>query len=519
MQRDEQNALLAETLARHFPAARARGGEVDLGFGDLRATTEVGAIKHVGQLVSASLFLYLVGGKLGPAPVFASISGYADSPEAAIVSGGCNWACVFGPVLLAALADEELPKVERFEATIHGQRFRLFVDGLERALSSSSTPAESTSARSAAMRERWGAHPWLAKAIVDAGQLPLLPANRATVLSVFASDTPGNRVVEVKVNGRNWAGSDQVFAAAPSEPDGAVLMLREFVVAVPIGAAPALRRDPLASTLAGISKESSGETRSSGSWRGWKAHAGTLGPALTPSDLTQLERDVGGLPDDYRAFLGDVAASGGGPGYGLLSPLGSPQTALARRGIPLPEESKRGEVLDGVLALAHAGCGMMWLLEVRGPGRGRVWLDARSGDGTMRVVYPSFDAWYRDWLDATLRDVGPWSSWDGLRCATASVLVQLLESLKKKGELPAEKPLVGRVGAGKLMLAASGSAYFVQGAHLDPCHPCVALAARLGLDEGIFGPGVPPLEGSAEPQPKPPGGGFGGWLRRLRGSA
>ena len=31
------------------------------------------------ELVSASLFFYLVGGKLGPAPVFASISGYAET--------------------------------------------------------------------------------------------------------------------------------------------------------------------------------------------------------------------------------------------------------------------------------------------------------------------------------------------------------------------------------------------------------------------------------------------------------
>ncbi len=338
------------------------------------------------------------------------------------------------------------------------------------------------------------------------------------MLSVFASDAPGNRVVEVKVNGRNWAGSDQIFAAAPSEPKAAVLMLREFVIAVPIGAAPALTREPLATTLAGITRESTGETRSSGSWRGWRAHAGKLGPALTPPDLSQLERDIGRLPDDYRAFLCDVAASGGGPGYGLLSPIGSAQSALARGGILSAEESKPGEVPEGALALAHAGCGMMWLLDVRGPDRGRVWLDARSGDGTSRVVYPSFDAWYRDWLDATLRDVGPWSSWDGLRCATASVLVQLLESLQKKGELPAEKPLAGRVGAGKLTLAASGSSYFAQGAPLDPCHPCVALATRLGLDEGIFGPGVPPLEGSTEPRQKPPSGGFGGWLRRLRGS-
>jgi hypothetical protein len=157
MQRDEQNALLAETLARHFPTARARGGEVDLGLGDLRARTEVNAIKRSGQLVSASLFFYLVGGKLGPTPVFASISGYADSPEAAIVSGGCNWACAFGTVLLAALADEEQPKVDRFEATIHGQRFRLFVDGLDRVLSSN--PDASTTARTAAMRERWGLTP------------------------------------------------------------------------------------------------------------------------------------------------------------------------------------------------------------------------------------------------------------------------------------------------------------------------------------------------------------------------
>src|SRR5262245_52004495 len=98
------DVLLTETIARHFPDARIVDGEIELGFAELRMRCWVNRIHSVGTYKSASLFFNLSGGALGPSPIFASISGYDESPERAIIVGGCNWACSFGPVLQAGLA-------------------------------------------------------------------------------------------------------------------------------------------------------------------------------------------------------------------------------------------------------------------------------------------------------------------------------------------------------------------------------------------------------------------------------
>jgi hypothetical protein len=382
------------------------------------------------------------------------------------------------------------------------------------------------------MRERWGADPWLAPLLMDFGLLPVLPANTATVLSVFAADMgPGRRVVEVKVNGRDWPGLDRVFASAAPGAEGTVTMLRELAVLVLAKPAAPLLRQALVQTLAGAAEETGGVPCPSTHWRGWRAHGARLAPPLTAEDLSKLEGKVGPLPQDYRAFLERVAGAGAGPGYGLLSPMSDAQATLARS---LP--AGRGRASDskrpaGVLALAHAGCGILWLLEVRGPHPGRVWLDSTPTDGELRIVSDSFDAWYREWLDVTSRGFAPWSQWDRTRCATPSVLSRYLESLEASGTaLDKERPLAGRVGADKLTLQSGESPYFASGVNLDPCHPCVSVAAKLGLDEAVFAPGVPALE----PRPQtlteapiaPRAGASGsspatdlrGWWQRLRQS-
>ena len=98
------------------------------------------AIREIGDTRSASLFFYLAGGAIGEVPVFASISGYGDSVEEAIITGGCNWSSVFGPVLEAALADGDPGEAERFEAVIHGRRYNGVIDGLDRAMSYGDDP-------------------------------------------------------------------------------------------------------------------------------------------------------------------------------------------------------------------------------------------------------------------------------------------------------------------------------------------------------------------------------------------
>ena len=88
--RADQDALFTETIARHFPEARLADGDIELGFAHLRLRWWVDNIMAMGRCQSASLFLNLSGGALGPSPVFASISGYAESAERAIVTGACN---------------------------------------------------------------------------------------------------------------------------------------------------------------------------------------------------------------------------------------------------------------------------------------------------------------------------------------------------------------------------------------------------------------------------------------------
>jgi hypothetical protein len=526
----EHDALVAEVLARHFDGASVSGTEIDLAFGGLTISVEANRVEERDTFASANLFFRLRGGNLGATPVFVSISGYGTSAREALVTGTCNWACVFGPVLRAGLAGLPQPDVEEFNVVLHGQAFRAFIDGMDRVLTHGGKQPEIDSA--ADMRKRWGADPWLAPLVMDSGLLPVLPVNTATVLSVFASDMgPGRRVVEVKVNGRDWAGLDRVFAGAAPGAEGTVTMLRELVVLVPAKPVAPLLRQALVQTLAGAAEVSGGVPCLSTDWRGWRSHGARLAPPLTAEDLARLEGKVGPLPQDYRAFLAKVAGAGAGPGYGLLSPINDAQATLAQS---LP--AGRGRESDserpaGVLALAHAGCGILWLLEVRGPHPGRVWLDSTPTDGELRVVSDSFDAWYREWLDVTSRGFGPWSQWDRRRCATPSVLSRYLESLEASGTaLDKERPLAGRVGAGKLALKSGASPYFASGVALDPCHACVTLAATLGLDEAVFAPGVPALE----PQPHPvteapsaprPGAsgascttGLRGWWQRLRQS-
>jgi hypothetical protein len=185
-------------------------------------------------------------------------------------------------------------------------------------------------------------------------------------------------------------------------------------------------------------------------WQGWAAHGGALGPVWTADDPT--------LPEDYRHFLTRVAGPGAGPGYGLVAP----------------------RVVDGVIPLAHAGCGVWWVLR-----DGAVWVDASGSDGTYTRVASSFTDWYRAWLDHAVRGAGPWLQWDNAACATTSVLSQMLDDLEREG-LSADA-LPDRIGRHGIALASAGG-YEGPGS-LDPCQGCVGLAVRFGLEPDVFAPG------------------------------
>jgi hypothetical protein len=66
------DSLLLETIARHFPNAQIRDGEIELGFGELRMAGRVNTIREIGAYKAANLFFHLWGGHIGSSPVFAS---------------------------------------------------------------------------------------------------------------------------------------------------------------------------------------------------------------------------------------------------------------------------------------------------------------------------------------------------------------------------------------------------------------------------------------------------------------
>ena len=226
---DAYTSLLAKTIARHFDGARVDGATVEVGFGDLSIACEVDSVRSLGELQSATLFLRLQGGRLGEAPVFASISGYQATAEAAVIEGACLWACSFGPVLRAALADTREAEVTELDAVLDGTPVRVFVDKLDRVMMVSG--GAPTAAHDDDARDRFGASPWLCQRVIESGTLPALPADRATVLSVFVADGPGLRTVEVKVNGEDWRTT--MFDRAAPAPEGAIVLLRELAVVVP----------------------------------------------------------------------------------------------------------------------------------------------------------------------------------------------------------------------------------------------------------------------------------------------
>ncbi|MDB4981849.1 MAG: hypothetical protein JWM82_2601, partial [Myxococcales bacterium] len=403
--------------------------------------------------------------------------------------GACNWACAFGPVLRAGLAAEEQPEVHHFDVVVDGQSFRVFVDGLDRAMS---LVGDDATPRMAAARARFAPNSWMARVVLESGLLPLLAADRPTVLSVFVSDAQGKRVVEVKIDGADWPGAEAAFASVAAEPQGAITLLRELAVVVPTGPAPSLARESIIRTLRGLN--GGGQQRTAVGWAGWNHHAGVIADPLSADGLRDVEAKLGELPSDYRNFLAVVGEFGAGPGYGLLSPMNGARNPIGDGIFAWVDGEEPKQPARGVLPLAHAGCGVMWLLVLTGSHRGEVWVDARSSDGRARRVAPSFSVWYREWLASAVRDAVPWLQWDAGCCATANVLSQIIEQVELDGiprdSIPAE--LAKRLRPGCMALASGGSEFFTAKTPLNPCHGCIAIAARFGLTSSLFQAGREP---------------------------
>ncbi|MGE0399687.1 MAG: hypothetical protein AB7T06_23430 [Kofleriaceae bacterium] len=117
---------------------------------------------------------------------------------------------------------------------------------------------------------------------------------------------------------------------------------------------------------------------------GANQHGWTFGPAMTSAELAALEARLGPLPDEYRALVLEIGASGAGPHYGLLAPF-------------VVEPTQPGH-----LVIAEQGCGGFSVLMLAGPHRGEVWADWTREGGALEPEARSLFAWYEAWLDRAL---------------------------------------------------------------------------------------------------------------------
>lgn len=486
---DDLDVVLAETIARHFPEATTDGAQVDLGFGDLHMACSVPNTPTIGAVHSASCFLRLWGGVVGPVPVFLSISGYADDTVGAVVTGGCSWACTFGPLLRAGLAGELLPGAPPRAAAVGGVEREIYVEALDRLMSASDASGRVHEVARRA-RQRLGGEPWLVDRFLGSTWLPLVDAERATIVSVFVGDSAEHRVVEVKVNGCDWPAGRHAFGDSPAYEGEGTILLRELAVIAPrtTGVEPRLERAAISRTLEGLTAPVGDSTRGAADWPGWRAHGGVLEAPLTEAACAEVERHTGPLPADYRAFLVDVAAGGAGPGYGLIAPT----SAISRRGVAGTFVGQDGARIEadpaGVLRLADAGCGVSWVLVLEGANRGEVWAVATGSDEQYHRVASSFTRWYVAWLDAAVRNVRPFTQWAWDACATPGLLSQLIDQLDSEDVSPEQRPERVRksLAPGAISLRTGGHLYAEAGTELSPCETCVRCAENVGLPPDRF---------------------------------
>ncbi len=397
-QKIDLDRLLRERIAEHVPGSVIDGDVVRLGDTGICISTEIGGVQDMGRLHAVSLFYRVWGGPFGRTPSFASMSGYHADPAGAVIEGSCLWVCTLLDVLAAAglarvagrPADD---RVTSTQVEVAGRPFRLVTEGVDRCLGFG--PDAEVPARVAAARDELHGLT-MSEAVVAAGGLPVLAGPDVVLLSCYAGRTTSGVTPEVKVHGGDWPPALGPIAALQPEPEGAMTMLREISVLIPL--APArLERDSLQRALDDIGRHRSDHPSGSAGWGGWRHHQGRLAPPLPLAAVARVvppER----LPADYVRFMTEVAGGGAGPGYGVVPPV----------------------IADGDLVLAHAGCGIRWLLRPDG-----VWVDRCDGEAPTRTD-ASFTDWYGRWLDASYAGE-PFADWDRFQCANIGVLAQVLD--------------------------------------------------------------------------------------------
>jgi hypothetical protein len=219
-------------------------------------------------------------------------------------------------------------------------------------------------------------------------------------------------------------------------------------------------------------------------------HRYQLAPPV--ADLGALEHDLGtSLPEEFREHVTEIAGGGAGPYYGLV-------TVTRTRPIEPPAGVTAWQ---RALPIGHLGCGYAALLVLDGPARGQIWIDARSA-GVVAPIYPSFAAYYLDWIDRLANARWAEAFVPADRCPLPNALGGYLGMCEQRLGVPPGSlagaelaAALAELGPGAIAITAE-SVLFGPGDPVDPCISCARLVDNFvgqGLRRDVLVPGNVPL--------------------------